>query len=68
VRAEVPILVSDDVLGKAGVTPEADSEENSEFPNAEPTIFKELVNSMELPNLDSPADHPDIFGRDPGKD
>ena len=68
VRAEVPILVSDDVLDKAGVTPEGDNHENSEFPNAEPTIFKELVNSMELPDLGNPEDHPDIFGRDPGKD
>jgi bifunctional DNase/RNase len=67
VRAEVPILVSDDVLDKAGVTPEGDNHENSEFPNAEPTIFKELVNSMELPDLGNPEDHPDIFGRDPGK-
>jgi bifunctional DNase/RNase len=68
VRAEVPIMVSDDVLEKAGVTPEGDTEANSEFPGAEPTIFKELVNSMELPDLGNPEDHPDIFGRDPGKE
>ncbi len=68
VRAEVPILVSDDVLDKAGVTPEAESEEGSEFPNTEPTIFRELVNSMELPDLGNPEDNPEIFGRDPGKD
>jgi hypothetical protein len=68
VRAEVPILVSDDVLDKAGVTPEAESEEGAEFPNTEPTIFRELVNSMELPDLGNPEDNPEIFGRDPGKD
>ena len=53
VRAEVPILVADDVLDKAGVTPEGESE-SSEEPSAESTIFKELVNSMDLPDLEGP--------------
>jgi len=67
VRAEVPILVAEEVLAKAGVTPENENDENSE-PSAEATIFRELVNSMELPDLGNPEDRPDIFGRDPGKD
>src|SRR5258708_13607206 len=36
VRAEVPILVSDAVLEKAGVTPQADREEGSHFPTPAP--------------------------------
>ena len=60
VRAEVPILVSDDVLERAGVTPDSEMEESSEE-SGEPTIFKELVNSMELPDLGNPEDRPDIF-------
>jgi bifunctional DNase/RNase len=66
VRAEVPILVSEEVLEKAGVTPENENDEGSE-PTPEATIFKELVNSMELPDLGNPEDRPDIFGRDPTK-
>ena len=60
VRAEVPILVSDEVLERAGVTPDSEMEESSEE-SGEPTIFKELVNSMELPDLGNPEDRPDIF-------
>ncbi|MFN2465131.1 MAG: bifunctional nuclease family protein [Candidatus Dormibacteria bacterium] len=59
VRAEVPILVSDDVLERAGVTPDGDQEEN-DAESAEATIFKELVNSMELPDLGNPEDRPDL--------
>jgi bifunctional DNase/RNase len=66
VRAEVPILVSEEVLEKAGVTPENENDEGSEA-TPEATIFKELVNSMELPDLGNPEDRPDIFGRDPTK-
>ena len=66
VRAEVPILVSEEVLEKAGVTPENENDESSEA-TPEATIFKELVNSMELPDLGNPEDRPDIFGRDPTK-
>ncbi|MDP9326209.1 MAG: bifunctional nuclease family protein [Candidatus Dormibacteraeota bacterium] len=64
VRAEVPILVSDDVLDKAGVTPESESDSSDET-SAEASIFKELVNSMELPDLDNPEERP--FGGDPTK-
>jgi bifunctional DNase/RNase len=60
VRAEVPILVSDEVLERAGVTPDGDQEETV-AESAEATIFKELVNSMELPDLGNPEDRPDIF-------
>jgi len=60
VRAEVPILVSNEVLERAGVTPDSEMEESSEE-SGEPTIFKELVNSMELPDLGNPEDRPDIF-------
>jgi len=61
VRTEAPILVSDDVLEKAGVTPEADSEDSDEGDGA--SIFKELVNSMDLPDLGT-EERPDIFGPD----
>ena len=64
VRAEVPILVADEVLDKAGVTPEGDSEPGDE-PGAESSIFKELVNSMELPDLGNPTEGP--FGGDASK-
>jgi bifunctional DNase/RNase len=64
VRVEVPILVSDEVLDKAGVVPEAESE-SSEEGSAEASIFKELVNSMELPDLGNPEERP--FGESPGK-
>ena len=60
VRAEVPILVSDEVLERAGVTPDGD-QEDTVAESAEATIFKELVNSMELPDLGNPEDRPDIF-------
>jgi bifunctional DNase/RNase len=58
VRTEAPILVADEVLDKAGVIPEADSEESG-GPTSEATIFKELVNSMELPDLGNPEDRPE---------
>ena len=47
-------------LNVPGVTPENENDENSE-PSAEATIFRELVNSMELPDLGNPEDRPDIF-------
>jgi bifunctional DNase/RNase len=65
VRAEAPILVADEVLEKAGVTPEPESE--SEEGGGGASVFKELVNSMDLPDLGSGEDRPDIFGRDPEK-
>src|ERR1700716_2535525 len=39
VRAEVPILVSDEVLERAGVTPDGESEEQNDDSTSEPTIF-----------------------------
>jgi bifunctional DNase/RNase len=65
VRAEAPILVADEVLEKAGVTPEPESE--SEEGGGGASAFKELVNSMDLPDLGSGEDRPDIFGGDPQK-
>jgi hypothetical protein len=44
-----PILVSQDVLDKAGVFPEKEEEEEEKL-----SIFKELINSMDLPDLEGP--------------
>jgi bifunctional DNase/RNase len=56
VRSDAPIMVSDDVLDKAGVIPEGETEQMGEF--AEASIFKELVNNMDLPDLGDPEDRP----------
>ncbi|MHB8508834.1 MAG: hypothetical protein ACYDGR_09330, partial [Candidatus Dormibacteria bacterium] len=56
VRTDAPIMVSDDVLEKAGVIPEGETEEMGEF--AEASIFKELVNNMDLPDLGDPDARP----------
>ena len=65
VRSDIPILVSDEVLEKAGVTPEAELDESGEETGGA-TIFKELVNSMDLPDLGPGADDiRDIFGKPP---
>jgi bifunctional DNase/RNase len=61
VRVEAPILVADSVLDQAGVTPEAESE--SEEGDGGASIFKELVNSMDLPDLGQSEEPPDVFGR-----
>jgi hypothetical protein len=59
VRTEAPIMVSDEVLEKAGVTPEADGDdEEHEDRSGGASIFRELVNSMELPDLGDPTDMP----------
>jgi bifunctional DNase/RNase len=59
VRAEAPIMVSNEVLEKAGVTPESESEEEeSKDEGTGASIFRELVNSMELPDLGDPTDRP----------
>jgi bifunctional DNase/RNase len=58
VRTEAPILVADEVLDKAGVVPEAEVDDAGEA-TGEATIFKELVNSMELPDLGNPEDRPE---------
>jgi len=60
VRAEVPILVANEVLERAAVTPDSETDDDTEE-LGEPTIFKELVNSMELPDLGNPEDRPDSF-------
>jgi len=49
VRMTCPILVSQDVLDKAGVFPEKEEEEEDKL-----SIFKELINSMDLPDLEGP--------------
>src|SRR6202022_154720 len=49
VRMTCPILVSQDVLDKAGVFPEKEEEEEDRL-----SIFKELINSMDLPDLEDP--------------
>jgi bifunctional DNase/RNase len=49
VRMTCPILVSQDVLDKAGVFPEKEEEEEERL-----SIFKELINSMDLPDLEGP--------------
>jgi uncharacterized protein len=49
VRMTCPILVSQDVLDKAGVFPEKEEEEDEKL-----SIFKELINSMDLPDLEGP--------------
>ena len=49
VRMTCPILVSQDVLDKAGVFPEKEEEEEEKL-----SIFKELINSMDLPDLEGP--------------
>ncbi len=50
VRMTCPILVSQDVLDKAGVFPEKEEEEE----DSKLSIFKELINSMDLPDLEGP--------------
>lgn len=49
VRMSCPILVAQEVLDKAGVFPEKEEEEEEKL-----SIFKELVNSMDLPDLEGP--------------
>ena len=49
VRMTCPILVSQDVLEKAGVFPEKEEDDDDKL-----SIFKELINSMDLPDLEGP--------------
>jgi bifunctional DNase/RNase len=56
VRAEAPILVADDVLDKAGVTPEAETEGEDLAGDKGGSIFREMVNSMDLPDLGTPEE------------
>jgi uncharacterized protein len=48
VRLTCPILVAQEVLDKAGVLPEKEEDETKL------TVFKDLVNSMDLPDLGEP--------------
>ncbi len=50
VRMTCPILVAQEVLDKAGVLPEKEEEEQKL------TVFKELVNNMDLPDLGEPPE------------
>ena len=47
VRMTCPILVAQEVLDKAGVLPEKDEEVEEKL-----SVFKELINSMDLPDLE----------------
>ena len=48
VRLTCPILVAQEVLDKAGVLPEKEEDEEKL------TVFKDLVNNMDLPDLEGP--------------
>ena len=69
VRLECPIFVAAEVLERAGVTPEADSDETS-APHSDPgtldeerlAVFRDLVNSLDLPEL---PDEPGNRGHSP---
>ena len=57
VRVGAPIFVADEVLDKAGVLPEKEGEgeggepEMSEEDEEKLTVFRDLINSMDLPDL-----------------
>jgi bifunctional DNase/RNase len=55
VRVGAPIFVADEVLDKAGVLPENEREdgepESSEEDDEKLAIFREMINSMDLPDL-----------------
>ena len=59
VRMECPIYVAPDVLEKAGVLPEKDDDDaaqGSELDEDRLAVFRDLVNSLDLPELpDEPA-------------
>jgi bifunctional DNase/RNase len=66
VRVGANIFVAAEVLDKAGVLPEADKEggdgekdEDEEAADEKLTIFKEMVNSMDLPDLGGEARPPE---------
>jgi bifunctional DNase/RNase len=52
VRLQSPIFVSSEVLDKAGVLPDTPEDEEKL------SVFKELVNSMDLPDLGNPPAEP----------
>jgi bifunctional DNase/RNase len=55
VRVGARIFVAGDVLDRAGVLPEADKEGEAEKPSPEDdeklSVFREMINSMDLPDL-----------------
>jgi bifunctional DNase/RNase len=68
VRVGAAIFVADEVLDKAGVLPEQEKEggdskdespEEKESIDEKLTIFREMVNSMDLPDLDSEGRPPE---------
>ena len=60
VRMECPIFVADEVLEKAGVLPEKDDEEGGTPDEDRLAVFRDLVNSLDLPDLpDEPPTEPE---------
>jgi bifunctional DNase/RNase len=63
VRFECPIFVASDVLERAGVIPEKEEEESSSEDRVDEdrlAVFRDLVNSLDLPDL---PDEPGSRGR-----
>jgi bifunctional DNase/RNase len=56
VRAEAPIMVANEVLEKAGIVPELEGDEGEDQDTKVPTVFRELINSMDLPDLGAPEE------------
>jgi len=60
VRMDCPIFVADDVLEKAGVLPEKEDEEGGTADEDRLAVFRDLVNSLDLPDLpDEPHNEPE---------
>jgi uncharacterized protein len=60
VRMECPIFVADEVLEKAGVLPEKEDEEGGTADEDRLAVFRDLVNSLDLPDLpDEPRGEPE---------
>ena len=64
VRVGAQIYVAGEVLDMAGVLPEAEKEEggdkeDEDVSDEKLTIFREMVNSMDLPDLDEPGRTPE---------
>src|SRR5438309_6202736 len=56
VRAEAPIMVANEVLEKAGIVPELEGDDGEDQDTKVPTVFRELINSMDLPDLGAPEE------------
>ena len=63
VRMECPIFVADGVLDKAGVLPEKEDEEGGTPDEDRLAVFRDLVNSLDLPDL---PDEPHVEGEGGG--